>query len=286
MKSFYELHQEHDRLFSVQLFSGLYFQVEYPLHPTTSATVDLAFQPQELMVRQDENGQNCLVAHPPHLAILYVVSNLPDMGVAVTLARSQTATADFRPFNWLSFQTKLVGTLRRGYTPTIGTSFSFPFAHIGARFSSANWRNCSTADLISTIGTETSSLSIQSAWFRDKPRGFALMHHFQRLDTLSALAVVFDREFQFIWSLQRKFSSRWKVGLKLAVTQKLHSDLLLAWRAKIGKFTLHSSCNIDEVKSHMRYDLSERCQAIFTSWIKHSEHSFRFGMALTWHQPV
>jgi hypothetical protein len=85
--------------------------------------------------------------------------------------------------------------------------------------------------------------------------------------------------------MQRKIRN-WRVGVGLYVDSRLASEIELGWVAKIGRYTIHSAIKSwGDLRSHFRASFLPGFDLSFSGHLDHSEHRYRFGMALEWDTP-
>ena len=277
-----------EKLFEVQTVNGFLLQQETKLPRDFELFSIFIFSPREIQTAIIENRPCLVQTSTPRFFGFSISRKLNLLSYSFSVHPSiKSAKFRWNPTNYFKFSSLFLKTRQTGlsFTPTF--TLRNKFSNFSLETKLDREKIFKFAHLRCLIGKP--SLSVAAGFFYEPGRpiytNIGLLSKWK--DSQFFMTLINDKDLShFVIRMTRKIREKWNVGVSYQINQFLESSATIAYKASIGKATIHCGINTNaESKTSFTYRMWPRFRFGMSSHISHHESRYRFGMFLLWDNP-
>jgi hypothetical protein len=275
-----ELTALHQEIFDVKRIRGLSLEQKIRLDPFCKVLFELLWSPTEIQMTKDNSGQ--ILMFPTFQFQSVLRAKFSRLKVTTAIGRIQTVTACFKPFSFLSLNSRVVKS-KSAIIPLVGIDLNLPWSRCRFEAQAPDTKKFTTMDFSLVLGTMKRAAGFQCLLRAGMPPGLAFLYHRQWKETIASISIARDRIVSMGFFLRKKICEGWKGAVSFKMDQFLNSMVEVGWKANIGKYIIHSCVNSNmEVKSLFVIGVTPTFDFMVSGHLDHKAHAYRFGLSLSW----
>jgi hypothetical protein len=284
VKAFVDLNSQFQTVFSVRTFAGFLTKMHYPLPNGGCLGGAIGLRPTEISYRATPQGE-IPVQYATTTLELVLEAVDPSITFSLAVFPTQVAQALFTPHRYGSLYACLRRTFDGKFKPTMGVRLTFPYLNLRVQTQPGTQKlNTNDLDCHLTVGTNSRGGCLQWLHRGTGSDGCSFMLYRAPPGRTVSLLFTYDAYALLALRMEREIRN-WRIGVNFQCSNKLRTDLEVAWIAKLGRFTSQSTLKLwSEVKSSFKAQFTPQAAVVVTGELNHEAHAYRFGLALEWDQ--